>query len=77
MAAMASINRTLEKHGDDLIAELREQYPNASEVAHFELDGESYQIKAFAVLKSGAMLEMRPYDIDELAERFPDCHMGY
>ena len=77
MAATASINRTLEKHGDELVAELREQYRGASEVGHFELESESYQIKAFAVLKSGAMLEMRPYDIDELAERFPDCHMGY
>lgn len=30
-----------------------------------------------AELTDGTRLPMKPYDIDELAERFPDCKVGY
>ena len=25
----------------------------------------------------GTLLDLQPFDIDELAERFPDCEVGY
>ncbi len=73
---MESINRVLSRHGDELLRELREQYPS-SLISRFSLENCIYHIGAEAELVDGTVLTIEAYDIDELAERFPDCDIGY
>jgi transcriptional regulator GlxA family with amidase domain len=75
-AAMESINRVLTKHGMALERELREQYPSAL-IRLFSLENGIHHVAVEAELVDGTVLTLEPYDIDELAERFPDCEIGY
>jgi len=75
-AAMESLNRVLEKHGEELEKELREQYPSPL-IRRFSLENCIYHIAVEAELVDGTTLSVEAYDIDELAERFPDCEIGY
>ena len=75
-SAMESINRVLEKHGAELEKELREQYPSKL-IRGFSLENNLYSISVHAELTDGTCLVLEPYDIDDLAERFPDCEVGY
>ncbi len=75
-AAMESINRVLYRHGQELERELRERYPSEL-IRGFSLDNNVYAIGVQAELADGTVLDLEPYDIDVLAERFPDCNVGY
>ena len=75
-AAMNSIDRVLAKHGKELKTELRERYPT-SLIKRFTLENNIYSISVQAKLTDGTLLDLEPYDIDALAERFPDCEVGY
>ena len=76
LSAMSSINRVLEKHGAELEAELRSCYKSKL-IRRFSLGSNIYSIDVEAELTDGTMLALEPYDIDVLAERFPDCEVGY
>ena len=76
ISAMDSINRVLEKHGEELASELRERYPSKL-IRDFALENNIYSISVQAELTDGTVLDLEPYDIDKLAERFPDCEVGY
>ena len=73
---MHSINRVLEKHCAELEAELRSRYPSKL-IRRFSLGGNIYSIDVEAKLTDGTVLVLEPYDIDALAERFPDCNVSY
>ena len=75
-SAMESINRVLERHGAELEKELRDRYPSKF-IRRFSLDNNIYSISVEAELTDGTCLVLAPYDIDDLAERFPDCEVGY
>ena len=75
-SAMESINRVLERHGAELVEELRERYPSKL-IRRFSLDNNIYSISVEAELTDGTSIVLEPYDIDDLAERFPDCDVGY
>ena len=75
-AAMNSIDRVLAKHRKELEAELRERYPTKL-IKRFTLENNIYSISVQAKLTDGTLLDLAPYDIDALAERFPDCEVGY
>jgi hypothetical protein len=78
-SAMSSINRVIEKHGDEirrgLIAELAEQTNGL--VTNVHLENNLYEITVTALLSNGTTIELRPMDIDTLAEDYPDCEVGY
>ena len=76
VSAMNSIDRVLARHGKELEAELRERYPT-SLIKRFTLENNIYSISVQAKLTDGTLLDLEPYDIDALAERFPDCEVGY
>ncbi len=76
VSAMNSIDRILKKHGRELEQELRERYPSKL-VRSFSLENNIYSIAVHAELADGVVLDLEPYDIDVLAERFPDCEVGY
>ncbi len=69
----------IEKHGDeirqDLTAELAQQTDGL--VTDVQLENNIYEITVTAVLSNGKALELRPLDIDTLAEDYPDCEVGY
>ena len=76
ISAMNSIERVLERHSKELLSELRERY-SSNLIRHFSLDNNIYSISVQAELTDGTVLDLEPYDIDDLAERFPDCEVGY
>jgi len=75
-AAMESISRVLARHGKELEDELRERHPSTL-IRRFSLENGIYHIGVEAELTDGTLLSLEPFDIDELAERFPDCEIGY
>lgn len=79
MSAMSSIGRVLEKHGDELKQEMMEQVPQAARdvILGVELDNEVYHIQANWLTPGGGRMPGPRIDIDTLAERFPDCEVGY
>lgn len=68
--------RVLHKHGDELKAELRSQYPSEL-IRRFNLCVNIYSIDVYAELTDRTELTLEPYDIDALGERFADCEVGY
>lgn len=75
-AAMSSINRVLERYGDEIAAGLIQE-AGSSLVTGVELANGIYEIEVFYVLADGTRLEGRPIDIDTLADEYPDCEVGY
>lgn len=75
-AAMSSIGRVLERHGEEIRAELLEN-AGTGLVRDVVLENGLYEVQVYYVLADGAHLEGRPIDIDKLAERFPDCEVAY
>lgn len=76
VSAMESIERVLKKHGRQLERELRREY-RSKLIRRFTLSNETYSIGVEAELTDGTHLALKAYDIDELAERFPDCKVGH
>lgn len=78
IAAMNSINRVMEKHGDEIcrkwLDSVRESNPLVEDV---EIEGGLYKIHVMWVLQDGSRLPGPDIDIDTLAEEYPDCEVGY
>jgi len=83
VAATNSIDRVLEAHGDEILQELLDTYVIAAEegssplLREITLVNDVYEIGITAVLANGQELPLRGIPIDELADRFPDCEIGY
>ena len=75
-SAMESIDRVLNKHGRQIERELRRKH-RSKLIRRFLLSNELYSIGVDAELADGTRLALSPLDIDDLAERFPDCRVGY
>lgn len=82
ISAMNSIQRVLERHGPELVAE--EQIGEPGTVLEYRgatIEGGPYNatITHAFVDQNGHtyLVTGRTYDIGELAERFPDCAVAY
>lgn len=76
VSAMNSIDRVLEKHGDDILADLRLSNPSAL-IESFALSNNVHSVSVTAKLTDGAELSLEPLGIDQLTEDYPDCEVGY
>jgi hypothetical protein len=76
ISAMNSIDRVLAEHGGELEARLRESYPSKL-IRRFDLSNNMYSVAVQAELTDGTMVDLEPFDIDQLGEEFPDCEVGY
>ena len=79
MSAMNSISRVLDKHGNELKKEYMEMVPESirDQVTGVGLGNKTYAIETAWLLRDGGELPGPEIDIDTLAERFPDCEVGY
>jgi hypothetical protein len=83
ISAMGSLNRVIEAHGDELVAEVLASLPTAVRVLQpsISLENNTYALTVTASFAGPGgtteYLVLDPYDIDDLAERFPDCEVGY
>jgi hypothetical protein len=82
LSAMNSINRVLNRHGEVLAQEAR-LFETGERLVYLEtvLENNTYSIAishSFA-REDGSVVFVtgEPVDIAELAERFPDCEVGY
>ena len=76
VSASSSIERVLEKHSQELE---KEQIDSAGTplVVGVDLENNLYSISVTWKLSDGKTLPGPDIDIDTLAERFPDCNVGY
>ena len=79
IAAMNSINRVMEAHGDEIQQEWGKQVPDSlrDTFSQVILEGKNYGIQVEWEFRGGATLQGPFIDIDELASRFPDCNVAY
>ena len=75
-SAMESIDRVMRKYSTQIKRELRREYPSRL-IKKFSLENRIYSIAIEAELTDGTSLQLNPLDSDELAERYPDCKVGY
>lgn len=78
LSAMSSLNRVLENHGDEIRNELMETVPPSvrGHLREIVLTNQIHHIASSWLFEDGG-LEGPSFQIDELAERFPDCEVGY
>ena len=83
MSAMSSIDRVLAAHGDELRDEVIAALPTAlRELSpRVVLSNNTYSIQVDVQFGGydgdPETLEIAPYYIDDIPERFPDCEVGY
>ena len=79
ISAMNSLDRVLKAHEKKLIDGVKENLPKEilDLKPKIELVNECYHIDVVLVFPSGSTLTLSPFDIETLAERFPDCKVGY
>ena len=79
IAAMNSIDRVLEKHGEDIRLDYESRVPES--VKHLfdrvELENNLYGIAVTWVFRDGSMLPGPEIDIDALASDYPDSEVSY
>lgn len=77
VSAMSSIARILDVHGDELLQEIRDELPETiREVADVSIENNTYEVTRWFSMH-GKDVQLASIDIDALAERFPDCEVGY
>ena len=78
IAALNSINRVMEAHAEEIRQEYEGQVPASVRpfLDRVELEASPYQVDVVWVFKDG-ILAGPSLDIDVLAERYPDCEVGY
>ena len=84
LSAMNSIERVLERHGDEIREEWAQGVPESlveifSQVilSQVILSNEIHGIQVEWEFRGGGTLAGPCMDIDILAERYPDCEVGY
>ena len=79
ISAMSSIDRVLEKHGEEIRKRYEEEVPAGLKDVfdRVELGNNMYNIGVTWVFKNGSTLEGPAIDIDNLADEYPDCEVGY
>ena len=79
-SALSSLNRVLKKHGKEIRNEIKGNF--ASDLIKdigIGCANSCYRIDAVAILTDGTELplDISWLGIDDLAERYPDCEVGY
>lgn len=76
---MNSIDRVLEKHGNEIRQGYEEQVPESLKpvFGRVELENNMYCIDVTWVFSDGSTLPGPALDIDTLADEYPDCDVGY
>ena len=79
LSAMSSIDRVIQTHGDEIKEEWAQYVPAfiASQFKQVTLENATYSIRVWWQFHDGETLPGPQIDIDELAERYPDCEVGY
>ena len=79
ISAMSSIDRVIELHRDELVQRMLEQVPGTLRplIHSVEFENNVYSINTHWVFQDGAHLPGPAWDIDFLADEFPDCEVGY
>lgn len=79
LSAMSSIDRVLEKHGQEIMEVFKKTVPKVLEPVfdRVELQNCTYSIGVMWVFKDGSTLAGPAFDIDLLASAYPDCEVGY
>lgn len=79
VSAMSSIERVIERHGDELSQQMLEQAPESvrSLLQSVELENNVHSINTHWIFLDGAQLPGPSLDIDFLADEFPDCEVAY
>ncbi len=79
MSAMSSIDRVLERHGDQIREELLQDLSQQTKgmVVDIQLGNNVHEITVSAILSNGTSLELSSMNIDFLAEEYRDCEIGY
>lgn len=79
VSAMSSIERIIERHRDELVQRMLEQAPDTLRplIQSVELENNVYSINTHWVFQDGAQLPGPAWDIDFLADEYPDCEVGY
>lgn len=82
VAAMSSMERVYRDHKEEIAREWLEEIPEALKpwVGAVELEVEPYHLQVlwmFCGALQGCALPGPTIDIDELADRFPCCEVGY
>lgn len=80
ISALSSLERVRDAHSKELAEEVKLKLPPniASKVKEirFVISDTCYELIPVAVFPDGE-LDLFPYDIDVLGDRFPDCEVGY
>ena len=79
LSAMSGIHRVLKAHGEEIITEFNDLAP-AGISDHLDtaiLESTTYGIEIYWRFKDGSTLPGPSIDIETLADRYPDCDMGY
>jgi hypothetical protein len=76
---MNSIERVIEKHGEEIRKEYEALVPPILKdvFTRVDLENKVYIIGVTWVFKDGSTLEGPSIDIDDLAQQYPDCEVGY
>ena len=79
LSAMSSIERVLERHGDEIREEWAQEVPEAlAEVfSQVILSNNIHEIQVEWEFRGGGTLPGPSIDIDILADQYPDCEVGY
>lgn len=79
VSAMSSIKRVLDDHRGELEAEVRAALPAPVRALtpSIVLENRTYEVAVELGFSGGDRLSLSAYDIDELAERFRCCEVGY
>lgn len=83
ISAMSSIARVLDAHGQELRDEVLAALPATVRAIdpRVVLTNATYSIQVEVQFAGHdgdpETMELAPYDIDDIAERFPDCEVGY
>lgn len=79
LSAQSSLNRVLEAHGEELQQEYLSEVPESIRalLGGVGLYNNTYSLDVIWCFKGGAVLDGPSISIDDLADRFPDCEVGY
>ena len=79
LCAMSSIERVLERHGDEIREEWAQEVPEAlAEVfSQVILSNNIHEIQVEWEFRGGGTLPGPCIDIDILADQYPDCDVNY
>lgn len=78
ISAQLSLDRVINAHGDELIEEIRDGLPEEVLNLHptITLENNTHDIQVFLSFHRDT-LQLQSLHIDALAEKYPDCDVGY